>query len=836
LTSRVAAAAALLSCWTGFFSQALYGQLPHAGLTWIFPAGGRPGDQVEVQVGGVDLDDARRIDFSHPAITAVPKMSGPDPVLGRQRPEPGRFVVSIEDCVPPGVYEARVVGRYGISNARAFLVEDRPHQVAPDAPATPASALEIPLDTWIDSRCRPGQVDHFKVALQAGQRVVIDCWAQRIDSALDAKLVVENSRGVVLAASRDRWRRDPLVDFRAPENDHYIIKVRDVVYAGGEPYGYRLLVSTAPYLDFVFPPAGLAGATGTFTVHGYNLPSGTEPVVPQPAAGKDGFELASIQIPLPVTGSGQAAPGWSVATAGLETYLFRIHRDGAFSNAVPVGLATVPVVIEAEGNDRPTESQVLSRPCEVAGQFYPEGDVDWFQFQAAKGEAIWIEIISERLGLPTDPHLLVQHVELDATGATSQQEDLHDVDDWGGGVGGPGFDRPSRDPALLFVAPADGSFRLLVRDLEGTATAQPRNVYRLVIRPPSPDFLLACTLKQPVEDDPQKPRTWNPVLRRGGMLALRFAALRREGFADEIRLTAENLPAGVSCCPAVIPPGMSDGILVLQASDDAAVWEGPVEIVGTARVGEQSIRRTAFAASLLRDGDTQIPIRTESQLKLAVVEEPAPVQVQTAVATPVRGTKGSKLSIPLKITRKEGFKGDITLQPVGLPKEIQAPAVTIKDGAAEGTVELVVTPDTKPGDYTLFLSGRGSVSYRRNPAAAEQAELEKQAITKAAAELAAAAADAEKAKVEADAQVEQLRAATSAQAGQLDQATAARDELAKAAAELGAKAQAAEQARKESEQRAAQLAEAAKPADRAVYVPSNAVVIHIDESAAQAPQ
>jgi hypothetical protein len=173
---------------------------------------------------------------------------------------------------------------------------------------------------------------------------------------------------------------------------------------------------------------------------------------------------------------------------------------------------------------------------------------------------------------------------------------------------------------------------------------------------------------------------------------------------------------------------------------------------------------------------------------------------------------------------------------VGLPKEIQAPAVTIKDGAAEGTVELVVTPDTKPGDYTLFLSGRGSVSYRRNPAAAEQAELEKQAITKAAAELAAAAADAEKAKVEADAQVEQLRAATSAQAGQLDQATAARDELAKAAAELGAKAQAAEQARKESEQRAAQLAEAAKPADRAVYVPSNAVVIHIDESAAQAPQ
>ena len=56
------------------------------------------------------------------------------------------------------------------------------------------------------------------------------------------------------------------------------------------------------------------------------------------------------------------------------------------------------------------KAQAVSVPCEVAGQFYPQTDRDWVTFQAKAGEALWIEVLSQRLGLPTDPHLLVQQV------------------------------------------------------------------------------------------------------------------------------------------------------------------------------------------------------------------------------------------------------------------------------------------------------------------------------------------------------------------------------------------------------------------------------------------
>ena len=43
-----------------------------------------------------------------------------------RRSVPGRFTLNIADDVPPGVYDLRVVGRYGVSNPRAFVVGDRP--------------------------------------------------------------------------------------------------------------------------------------------------------------------------------------------------------------------------------------------------------------------------------------------------------------------------------------------------------------------------------------------------------------------------------------------------------------------------------------------------------------------------------------------------------------------------------------------------------------------------------------------------------------------------------------------------------------------------------------
>ena len=100
--------------------------LPGARLTAVFPAGGQAGSSVQLGLTGADLDDTAALLFSHPGITATPKTA--EPGLGQSGPQPveGAFTVQIPADVRPGFYEVRAVGRYGVSNPRAFLVGAAP--------------------------------------------------------------------------------------------------------------------------------------------------------------------------------------------------------------------------------------------------------------------------------------------------------------------------------------------------------------------------------------------------------------------------------------------------------------------------------------------------------------------------------------------------------------------------------------------------------------------------------------------------------------------------------------------------------------------------------------
>lgn len=76
----------------------------------------------------------------------------------------------------------------------------------------------------------------------------------------------------------------------------------------------------------------------------------------------------------------------------------------------PEGLRGEAELAEAEPNNDGAKAQKISLPCDIAGSFFPAADVDVFEFDAKKGEEWWVEVASERFGLPTDPSILVQHV------------------------------------------------------------------------------------------------------------------------------------------------------------------------------------------------------------------------------------------------------------------------------------------------------------------------------------------------------------------------------------------------------------------------------------------
>jgi hypothetical protein len=841
-----------------FSAPALFAQLPAARLHTIFPPGATPGASVAVTVGGQDLDDLAALRFSHAGITAKP-------VEKEGKREPNKFLVSVARDVPLGVYDARVTGRFGVSNPRAFAVGHLPERIAPATNTSAAAASALTPGEAVHSRIYPNTVAWFSLALTQGQRVFVECQARELDSRMDPALVLSDDAGRELA----RARTGGLLDFTAPAAETYWLRVSDFLYRGGDDYFYRLAVSTGPRVDCIFPPAGLPGDKARFTVLGRNLPGGK----PAPGLSVDGrpLEQVVVEIALPATApaplpAGLAIPSTAAALDGSE---HRLNTPHGPSNPVLLGLATAPVVVEQEPNDAPARAQTISPPCEVAGRFFPADDRDVFTFSAKKGEGWWLEVISQRLGLPTSPFVLVQRVTTNAKGEeeTSDVQELHESD---ANAGGAEFSTRTRDPGARFEAKEDGTYRVVVRDLFNRARSDPRHVYRLALRRETPDFRLVA-LPVPPSSGRKDAKDLNPgalFLRRGETAPLKVLALRRDGFNGEIQLAVEGLPADVTAAPAQIEAGKTTALVLLTAGSNASDWVGPLRVVGRAIVGGAPLAREARSGALVwsvADPANETPQgRLARELVLAVGHEVVPVSV--AAERPMwEATAGAKVRVPLHVARFGDFNGEITLKPAGLAALDSAKELKVDGKTNRAVLELDFGAQKLPvGAHTFWLQGQTQGKYRKDFAAVNAAENDAKAARDAAADLAesakqaakaaekaarAAAAAEERVKAsqeklgrarfaaEGAPQNEALVSARNAAEKEAEEAEASAKAAAaaKAAAESAvkeaeAKAKEAEQKQAAAAKRAKELADKEKPRDLTVAIYSAPITVKVAEA------
>jgi len=173
----------------------LYGQLPEARLHRVFPPGGQIGASVDLTVDGIDLDELDRLVFSHPGITASPKMAPPQPFDRQPRPLPGQFTVTISPDVPVGIYEVRGCGLYGTSTACSFAVSHLPQVVEQGPNQSLASAMPLELNSIVDGRTAADTYDVYQFTATRGTRVLIHCETLRLDSRIDAVLEVVDASG-----------------------------------------------------------------------------------------------------------------------------------------------------------------------------------------------------------------------------------------------------------------------------------------------------------------------------------------------------------------------------------------------------------------------------------------------------------------------------------------------------------------------------------------------------------------------------------------------------------------------------------------------------------------
>jgi Bacterial pre-peptidase C-terminal domain len=744
--------------------------LPNPRLNYLFPAGGQVGTTFDVTITGDDLDDARQLIFNHTGITA--KLTMADPGLGQTGPQPvhGSFQVKISSEIPPGVYELRALGKFGLSNPRAFAVGTLPEIRETEPNNLPKQANPVAIGTTINGTCEGPGLDYFKFSAKKGQRVIIDCWAFRLDSRLDGTLVLYDATGRELERNHNTNRRDPLIDFSVPSDGEYLVSLHDHMYGyyavPGECF-YRLSISTAPYLDFIYPPADLPGSNRQYTVYGRNLPGG-KPAVGVEFGGKQ-LEMLMVTIPLPGENVRDLVRDGGLYVEPSESFMdgisYRLKSAGGISNPSLLTTASAPIVVESGPNTTAARPRLLQPPCEFVGQFFPRGRRDWVSFLAKKGEVYWIEVISQRLGLPTDPRMLVQQIKRDAKGA-EQVVDIQCVDDnlantervhWSF-LDSVLYDMTTHDPVYRFVAPEDGTYRVMVQDLARpaqdvlhAAKGDPRRVYRLSIRRPAPDFRLVAVPRPPTNlpsEAAAQTTIWSPALRPGGAELIEVFADRRDGFEGEIQVTVDNLPQGVTAIPIVIAPGQTSATLVLKAAVNAPPGMTPLNIKGKARIGLGDAVRHARYATMIwavqTTGVTYHRSRLTDQLCVSVMaSEPAPFSLQVdpelRLEAPLTGT----VKFPVKVVRRGDFRGEVELFAYGLPPSTSGPLhaqpkyhkpITLPANKDVTEFTITVPGYVPPGTYSFFLSGLGTVSYARNPEKLKAAETRLAVIEKIVAE------------------------------------------------------------------------------------------------------
>jgi hypothetical protein len=320
-----------------------------------------------------------------------------------------------------------------------------------------------------------------------------------------------------------------------------------------------------------------------------------------------------------------------------------------------------------------------------------------------------MEVISQRLGLPTNPSLLIQRDAADIADAYPADTN----------VGGAKFSTICGDPSLRFEAKEDGTYRVKVRDLFGGARKDPRSVYRLIIRRESPDFsLIALTESRPekADDRSAKPRT--TLLLADGVAAMRVLALRRDGFAGAIELRAEGLPPGVVCKPAKIPAGANEGMILLSAVEKPERWAGAIRIIGTTKIGDTEIQREARAGTVqwtVGDTNTEpLKARLAQTLGFAIsATEAAPITLRAADEKSLDVVAGAKLDIPLKITRRGEFKEALKLKVAGAPGIETFKEFEVAPDAASFTASIDTAAAKLPaGEYVLHFSAQTKGKFR----------------------------------------------------------------------------------------------------------------------------
>lgn len=748
-------------------------------LNAVSPLGIARGMTVEMSLEGLNLAGATAIYFSDPNIKGkivrvkeLPDL--PDIRLGSNGtpstvdvgPLPPRNQVTVEVDIAPdapvGPVKFRVQTPLGTSPEGAFLVEPYFGE-SPDK--EPNDTFEGAFETYLPSVLagtisRPGDVDHFKIQVKAGEELVFENQAMRIGSTLQPVVrIVAEDQAVLAEFGYDGGATVNRFSHKFAKGGTYYVRVADYESSGRGSNFYRILVGKLPVAVSAYPLGLPRNAEKSVKLEGFNL---------GPAA-----QLTAKGVPARIDPD---AVILRPKTAAGESF-----------TEVKLALGDDPEV-EATGTAK--APQTLTLPVTVNGRLAEPGAAHLFKFSARKGQQVVLEVNARRLGSELDAtvevldaqqkpierlvaravwetftvlrdhdsasrgiriqnwnvlnngdHVMIGNELLRVDEVPDGPDEDMTVESFGGqrrslygtsgeahGIdralykvqihppgaqftpnglplarfyyrnddGGPGF---GKDSYLDFTAPADGDYYVRLTDVRGLGGSN--YAYRLHIREPRPRFKLSVS-----------PR--NPNVPVGGTIPLTVTALRLDGYEGPIDISLNDLPAGLTATRNTIAAGQTDATILLSAAPDAKLSAAvPFEATGRATINVKQVAESA---------------NPEDRTKLISLSA-KPDVVMHAVTKVVEIEAGQTAEVLVKATRQNGFAGRIPVEVRDLPFRVRVTdsglnGVLIQEDESERSFRLWALPNAKPVEGYIYISGRVETrSGQQNSFAATEAIL-----------------------------------------------------------------------------------------------------------------
>ena len=617
-------------------------------LGYVFPPAVNAGATTSVQLGGYDYTPDVIVHIHNPLIQ-LSDQGPPGPFLipkppywfgtksrSSALPIPREIPITftLPESIQPGWTHWQVSNANGSSQTAVLLVTDDDEILEKRYRDQPQVLDSLPLA--VSGRlARIAEIDRYQFSSPHNGPITLQLMARQLGANFNGVLQVHDSDGNLLADVADTMGLDTQLTFYGKAHRSYQVSLHDVDFRGHPSYVYRLIFTDGPRILTTLPAYGQQGKTQRVQFIGYGLKSG-----------RSRLETLERNITFPNT---QDTPFFN----------YQLKTEFGIAPTIAIPLSLHPELTEE--TIRSSSSTVLSPPLAITGLLESASQSESYWWSSATGQTWHLSALSHAIGTRLDLAISIH----DADGKlVAENDDL------------PG----TPDAGVEFTAPRKGRYECRIRDNSGHA-GEATAIYRFSLKLQAAEFTM---------DVPQQVHI--PVNGKGALLV---KVNKKGGFKQDIRLSVEGLPPGITIAESpVIKAEKNELNIPLLASSETEILSTWIQIHGTALVDQNpplGIATAPLSGNLCQKDPNRS--RTSRILLTTTLDPPFTVELidrnrQRAVH------RGTTYPAPFIVKRDKGFHGEVFLQMSAVQSRhrqgIHGPIVS-------------VPPDTEHVFYPCFL-------------------------------------------------------------------------------------------------------------------------------------